>query len=767
MLDMRTVPSVALDDVDAATGGPAGVIVSWSGAWEIPADNFYTLAFDSPGPATWTIDDMVALQTASGSDRVTRTVWLTSGFHRIEIKYTFSGAAHFVVSAGLAGEPTMPLATAALKPRPPRNPFLRGFARFLTMALGWIAIVAAVVAIRQIALPPKPRWLSPATGRRLAWLALACILIYGALLRIDAITARYGVVSSPRWIAAVQTRGVLAPTGIRPRSMTWDPEPLYPHADGIATKYRSDPYIYLDAARKMNAFYAPVFREPVYPFATRLFLGALDGQDVAVSFASAFFSLLAIGLTYLLGSALWSRPVGLLAALGLAVDYDVISLASLGWRDDAYVAMVLACGYWIVRCWRSGAAPGPVRRIGPWKIDTAYADAVALGITGGYTILTRVFAVTLLGAAAAMFVIALPVPFRRRLMLVGLSVLFATLVAGPYFYNCWRATGDPLLTLNVHGGIYSISEGHEEWKGSTASYIWQKIATRPYDMFDTVAQGVTTYPFDNKWHGLNRWVSGLGDWAAVAALVGLVLLAALAEGRLWIVAMFGSLIGFAFTWKVDPNYRFTAYVLPTLLIAAAFAAVVVVRAVANVLLPAWSRANWWRGSSWRAWAAVTGSGVLLLWILARISPGWVFAETLGAREDANVTAGIRDATFFGPGWTPPLHSGNVSLRVTRSEGTVRVELPAVDDYPATLRLDPFPEPVSTDPASLPIAEIRLNGRAIATLPLQFTPGRVGSYDFLMPRTAVGRGTNALTVRVLNGGAIGVWYLRVHPPASAR
>jgi hypothetical protein len=51
--------------------------------------------------------------------------------------------------------------------------------------------------------------------------------------------------------------------------------------------------------------------------------------------------------------------------------------------------------------------------------------------------------------------------------------------------------------------------------------------------------------------------------------------------------------------------------------------------------------------------------------------------------------------------------------------------------------------------------------------LRFTPGRVGSYDIMLPRTAAGRGTNALTVRVQNGGAIGLWYLRVHPAASAR
>lgn len=765
LIDTRAVRSIALDDVDAAAGGPGGVTVYWRGVWQIPNDGFYTLTFDSPGPARWTLDEAVALQTAPTSDRVTRTVWLTSGFHPIEISYSFSGAAHFSISAGRVGETAGPLSPASLKRRPPRNPFLRSVGRVVTMALGWIAVIAAIVAIRRLPLPARPQW-SPAIGKRAAWVALAGILAYGALLRIDAVTARYGVVSSPRWMAALQTRGVLPIAAIRPPSMIWEPEPLYPHADGVATRYRSDPYIYLDIARKMTAFYEPQFREPLFPFATKLFLRAFAGQDVAVSFASAFFSLLAVWLTYLLGSALWSRPVGLLAALGLAMDYDVISLASLGWRDDAYVAMVVACGYWMVRCWRAAAANGRASRLGAWRLDSAYVEAIALGVTGGYAILTRIMAVPMLMAGAVVFVIALGVPMRRRLTIVGIAAAFAAIVAGPYFLNCWRVWGDPLYTFNVHGGIYSISEGHEEWKGTTASYVWQKVETRPFDTLDTVAQGVTTYPFNNKWHGLDRWTSGAGEWAAIAALAGLVLLAALAEGRLIIVAMAGSLVPFAFTWKVDPHFRFTEHAYPTLLIAAALAIVILTRATASVLAPGWFRDKWWRGTSWRAWAGVTASAVLVLWIIARVSPAWVFAETLTGREDANVTAGVRDAAFFGSGWTPVLRSGNVSLRVTEHVGTFRVTLPAPGDYPATLRLDPFPEPFEAGAAGRLTAEILLNGASVATLPIRWTPGRVGSYDIVLPRASVRRGSNVITVRT-QGGAIGLWYARVHPAASAR
>ena len=316
-------------------------------------------------------------------------------------------------------------------------------------------------------------------------------------------------------------------------------------------------------------------------------------------------------------------------------------------------------------------------------------------------------AVPMLIAAAAVFLLAMRVPIRRRLTIVGLAALAATIVAGPYFVNCWRVQGDPLYTFNVHGGIYSISEGHEEWKGTTASYVWQKIETRPASMFDTVAQGLTSYPFGNKWQGLNRWMSGIGDWAAIAALAGLVLLAAIAEGRLLLIAMVGSLVPFAFTWRVDPHFRFTEHVYPTLLIAAAVALAAGGRVIGSVLAPEWFRetrrsppfSGFSSFSGARAWAAVVGSTLVLLWIVWRVSPSWVFAETLGAHEDASITAGISDAAFFGGGWTPVLRSGNVSLRVTAREGTLHVHLPAVEDYPATLRMDPFPEPLhpgSTD-----------------------------------------------------------------------
>ncbi len=615
-------------------------------------------------------------------------------------------------------------------------------------------------------------------GRAAAWTALACVLAHGALLRIDAITGQYGPVTSPAWLAAVQTRSIAPPEAIRPPSISWQPEPVFLHRDGVTTRYRSDPYTYIDNARSMTSFYGAHFREPVFPFATRTFLGVLGGQDVAVSFASAFFSVLAVWFTYLLGAAIWSRPIGLLAALGLSLDYDVVSLASLGWRDDAYMAAVTLCAYLIVRWWRTEQASARVYRLGSLHIDAAYMQAVVVGVAGGFAILTRIMAVSFLSAAALYMVLARRAAWRRQLTATGLALVTACLVAGPYFVNCWRVYGDPLYTFNVHGDIYSAAEGEAAWKGSTAAYVSQKIARRPFEMLDTVAQGLTTYPFANKWHGLDPWLAGLGTLASIAAIAGLAVFASLAHGRLLLVLLVASLVPFSFTWTVDPDFRFTMHVYPILLTAAAVAFGATVRGVRAVFVPGRGRLDPARlRRRWLVWAILAATALAALLFFGRVSPSLVFAEALRAREDATVTAGTRDAAFFRRGWSELIRGQNVSMRVATEEGALSIRLPEEGDYPATVRMDPFPQPLGDAPEPLPTVEVELNGVTVASLALQWTPGRVGAYGILLPRAAVRRGANLLVLRVKRaaisgtgrirpgltaGSAVGLWYVRVHP-----
>jgi hypothetical protein len=782
VLDTRRAESIDLAGVDPAAGGPAGVVVSWEGYWEVRAAGLYDLVLESRGRSSWTIDGRIANAIGEAGPAVSaRTVWLDAGFLPVVITYDVGvSAPHLLVQAAETGRRAKPLHSAVLKPRLPNNPTLRSWLRFVHWALGWIALIAVVLAVRKTVRPVARRWpegpISPAKrellARTLAWTTLAGILIYGALLRLDAITGRYGAVQSPSWLAAVQTRSLAPPASIRPASMVWDLEPLFPHRDGTVARYRSDPHTYLDAARKMTRFYAAHPREPVFVYATRTFLRLLGWQDVAVSFASAFFSLLAVWFTYLLGAAIWSRPVGLLAALGFSIDMDIVSLASLGWRDDAYMAMAVLCAYVTLRWWKAGPPGTRAVPLGRLQLDATHLAAAAAGIAAGLACLTRITAPTFIAPGIVWLFVERREAWQRQVAATALSVAVALLVAGPFFLNCWRVLGDPFYAFTVHGSVYSLAEGKPEYTGGTVGYIIEKFQRRPLLMLDTVAQGLTTYPFTNKWGGLGHWMEGLSGWAAAAAAVGLVVLAAVPRGRLIVMMMIGSIVPFAFTWTVDPDYRFTVQAYPFLLIAAAVAVAVVGDAVRRILIPGGAPAPiaWWREPR-TPWAATVGVAGVTLWLIWGVAPPLVLAETLRAREDATVMAGARDGAFLRSGWSPVLRGANVSQRMTSDEGKLTIRLPEEGDYPATLRMDPFPRPLAASPGPLPVVDVLLNGAAIATIQMEWAPDRVGTYRIVLPRTAVRQGSNQIILRVRRASdgseqAISLWYLRVHPRQTA-
>ena len=805
VLDRAHVRAVDTQGLDGAFGRSGGIAVTWTGAWNLPDAGVYDVALDSRGRSAWTIDGQLACEGGSGADQGSRrTVWLTAGFHRVDITYAPDSATpHLVVAAARTGQPLEPLDARALRTEPPGSPRLRRAAVLLHRALGGLLLVVVILALRRTLPGVVGRWRRPLAGpdadgsgadsapaarrsvrrerigKTLALTMLVVIVSYGALLRLDAITAKFGPVASPRWLSALQTRTFAPPDAVRPRTFVWQPAPLFPHQDGPPTHYISDPYTYLRYGREMRSFYAAHYREPVFPFATGVFLRFLDGQDVAVSFASASFSILAICCAYLLGAAVWSRPVGLAVALGLAFDYDAISLASAGWRDDAFVAAVVLCAYLMLRFWRAAGRPARIVHWIPGRIDAAYLEALMLGVAAGLAVLVRLFAMSFLLPGAVVLLLTLRTAWRRRLSLVGLAVVTAAAVAGPYFINCWRVYGDPLYSFNVHGDVYRVAEGQRESGQGTAAYIIGKVTSRPFEMLDTIARGLTTYPFTNKWGGFDRWRPGLGRWVSWAAVAGLMLLAGSVQGRLLLLLMLMSLVPFSFTWKVDPNWRFTAHVYPILLIAAAVAMSAGLRGLRAVLMPGPTGAagpiRGWR-TPWLTGAAVAAVALSGTWLVARTLPRLVFAEMLRVREDASATVGAHDSAFLGRGWSEVVGSGSVLMRVAIGEGTLSIPLPGVDDYPATLRMDPFPRPLEDAPARLPVIEVTLNGTPIANVALNWSPDRVGAYDVILPRELVRRGSNQLSLRLRhpavsdgvhpglsNGDAFGLWYVRVHPP----
>ena len=76
---------------------------------------------------------------------------------------------------------------------------------------------------------------------------LTCILLYAALLRLDALFKSYGPYDEPRWLASIQRPVAAAASALTP-GWPWARDPQ-PYVGG-------DPINYLKYVREMRTFYA-------------------------------------------------------------------------------------------------------------------------------------------------------------------------------------------------------------------------------------------------------------------------------------------------------------------------------------------------------------------------------------------------------------------------------------------------------------------------------------------------------------------------------
>jgi hypothetical protein len=83
-------------------------------------------------------------------------------------------------------------------------------------------------------------------------------------------------------------------------------------------------------------------------------------------------------------------------------------------------------------------------------------------------------------------------------------------------------------------------------------------------------EGLTTFPFRTKWHGLDHVSMTLRRVLTWLSALGLLLMAFSARGRLLLVVMATSLLPYAFTWKIPggSEWRFTMVAYPFYLVAA-------------------------------------------------------------------------------------------------------------------------------------------------------------------------------------------------------
>ena len=579
------------------------------------------------------------------------------------------------------------------------------------------------------------------------------ITIYGGLLRLDAFVGKYGTLDHPAW-ARVATRNVapLVPA-IRPSRVMWYRDPT-PYVGG-------DPITYIEYGRQMTSFYQPHVREPVFLAMTFVGLWALDDQDYGVSLASAAGSTLTIFATYLVGAAILSPIVGLLAALLTATEFVMVTWGVDGWRDDTFTATILF-SLWALLRLRAQPTPG---------------NALLAGGLCALSCLTRITAITFIVPAFIWLVIdRAAAPRRDRARAVCIAALTLVVVVAPYLISCAIATGDPLIAINYHTGYYRFAENRPiDQPMSAAEYVRGKFADRPIRAFDTALNGLLVQPFVNKWTGYEAWVGGLGASLRLIAVIGLAALPFFARGRLLLVTLLGSLLPYVMTWNVGGGgeWRFTMHSYPFFFVAAGVAVVGTGRALRAVthnqmlLRPAAVRLYLWRLA---IIAAVAGLGTA--WYLGL--PWYVTREAIARGESTSIETGGRDHIFYRGGWSPP-HDENITVRVSRSErAVVRLPLPEKRGYDLVLRIDPV------TPTSPEEVDVLFNRHLIGRLRLTWNPERVGSYRLRLREDIVTAGSNELIVvpsSVLPAGSAGprfswldpaepigvrLWYVRILP-----
>lgn len=560
-----------------------------------------------------------------------------------------------------------------------------------------------------------PRW-----KRVLVPSLLALVLAYAALVRLDCLVRGYGPFDHPGWLVTLE-RSVGALNALVPAG--WDWEKIDPPYVG------GDPINYLKFAREMRHFYQGHVREPVFLAMTRVFLFLTGDQDVAVSFASLAFSVLCVLAAYLLGSAAGSRWIGLLAALALAIEHEVVTWAPDGWRDEGFTAFVVLSAWAFVR----------LQRLWTWPA------ALVAGVVGAAACLTRVSSLTFL--LPGLLWLTWPrerAVWRAHAARVGLAAAVMAVLVAPYLVNTYRLTGDPFFAVNYHTGFYQHAEGVvTETRPTALAWTAGQFRRMPIAATDTAVRGLVVNPFVTKWRGFNNTVPLLERVLPWLAAGGLLLWLTQPAGRLLLVVLLTSLVPYMLTWSIrgGDHWRFTMHVYPFYLVAAfqfAFAiATGAVRVARDGVAATISRVN--VRHAVRAGAA----GVIVLG-LALLEDHWipylVANESLRTGAATSVAAGPDDRVFFTDGWSDLVRGGAVVARLATKEiATILVPVPERRRYRLVIRMDPV-VPDATPPQRV---RVFLGGHAVGVFTLDWNPERVGAYAAEIPAGLVPPGRTRL------------------------
>lgn len=557
----------------------------------------------------------------------------------------------------------------------------------------------------------------------LAPAVLTVILLYAALLRLNALFEAFGPYQQPQWLAAAQPIVIGAAPVFSPPDWHW-PHSENPYEGG-------DPHNYLRFAREMRHFYQAHVREPMFLVATRVSLFLTNDADVGISLTSIAFSLLTLPATYLVGCQIASPAVGLAAAAALGIDHTAVGWSIGGWRDEMFSFFVILNVWALLRMSRSGT----------------FGDALLAGVVSAGGCLTRITSITMLPPVWLWLIATRDAAIgRRRLQQVGLTIAIMAALVAPYLINCALEFGDPLYAINYHTRFYLDREGARDQTPRTAlAYTLDKFRARPIASVDTAVRGIIVYPFSNKWVGLDLFYPGLGWLLSWLAIGGLAAWLWHPLGRLLLLALGGSLVPYMLTWTIPggTEWRFTLHAYPFYLLASFWMLDRVVRTVLAAFRAgiAESSAQLFRRKNLRV--------VLALTVLALGGAVWAFAvpflmvrESLSAGEPTAIVAGERDRWLFANGWSDLVVTENVRARfATKPLATVRLPLPEARPYRLVLRMDPLSYPAAAPQK----VRVLINRNLLAVFELSWNPLRVGEYEVSLPRGLVRQGLNDVTL----------------------
>lgn len=634
--------------------------VQWSGFWYVPVTELYRISAAADDAITLKADDRLILRRSSdeGSGHRSEILPLSAGFHQIQVDYSQREGAYAIETA---------LRPVSLGLRQFRSPafFPEKLSRTLLTFHLAIKNLCSILAFILFAAPLlfsgllidstlQQRRIAQAVIRKVVRIGRTAIplliLLYAATLRFEALSIKHGPVLQPPWLHAFEQKALPVIARVRPSTLQW--------REGSNPYEKGDPMNYLRMARNMKSFYAAQFREPMYVFVTKESLGMFRQQDIAVSFGSAFFSILAVAATYVLGSAAFSWPVGVLSMLFMTVEQEVISLGVDGWRDDTFMFLVLMSAFAFVRLLK----------------NLSFGNAIFAGFACAGACLTRLTSFSFILPAFAFLILFSAEPsLRKRLKTIGLSLLVFGILIAPFLINCAIVYGDPLFSINDNTKFYRSRENLDSEKPMAVSqYLLGKLEQRPIKFIDTGFAGLTSYPFQNKWKGLDYILPEAGRWLALFSLAGLFLFLLSNQGRLLLLVLITSLIPYAFTWQIPggSEWRFTLHAYPFYLIAAALT----MTAVVSIVYPR----SLWRSIS--ASPPTEGRILTSFMLIAVIFVACWFLlnelnylrklESVKAGDSMIVEAGDRDAFFFKKGWFSPVTIQEDRVRIGKGRDMI-------------------------------------------------------------------------------------------------